>query len=272
MKQRKESVRIPDLTKILKPTWLHEVGYRVNDSGWHKMKIFKQATNPIDPKILTKLGIKKKEKVLAIAGYYGNWASELNKRGAKVTYSDISKSMVAYVRKKVKPKFEEYICSNYELIPKKPKEYDWTFTFESCGGSQGLPIAYLRSLMNNKGGILVLYWNTENRKAMGGKPKRYPLIVKTLARIYGAKYEIKDINFRAYSGGTEIVTLLHKVYFLKTNSSAGKKAQFDLQLLDELKNKRKIKPKNKEEVASLRRLNRLTKTLNKDFIKDLEIK
>jgi len=269
--EQKKNVKIPDLNKILKPIWSHKVGYKVNASGWHKMKVFKQATNPIDSKILIKLGIKKKEKVLAIAGYYGNWASELNKRGAKVTYSDISKPMVDYVRKKVKPKFEEYICSNYELIPKKPKEYDWTFTFESCGGAQGLPIAYLRSLINDKGGILVLYWNTKNRKAMGGKPKRYPLIVKTLAKTYGATYKIKDINFRAYSGGTKITTFLHKVYFLKTNSSAGRKAQFDLQFLDELKNKRKIKLDNKEIKDSLRRLNSVANIIDEKFTKQILI-
>ena len=211
--------KIPNMKEILKPRWAHKPGWRVNQAGWHKMKILKQATVPDDRKILQKLGIKKGEKVLAIAGYYGNWASALKKTGAIVSYSDISKPIVNWVKKNNKTKFKEYICSNYELIPKKPKKYDWTFTFEACGGGQGLPLAYLRSLLNNKGGILVLYWNTKKRARMGIKPKRYPLIVKSLAKAYGAKASIKEINVKTYENfprkDKKTAFLPHKIYTIK---------------------------------------------------------
>lgn len=266
------TIQIPNLKKILKPTWAHNVGYKVNSSGWHKMKVLKQATNPKDKKILEKLGMKKGDKVLAIAGYYGNWASGLNKAGAKVTYSDISRPMVNYVKKTVKPKFENYICSNYELIPKHAGEFDWTFTFEACGGSQGLPIAYLRSLINNKGGIMVLFWNTIKPQSMGGKPKSYPRIINTLADTYGAKAEMRDIKFMVNRDAKSYLNLPHKVYIIRTNDSARKKAEFDLNFLTNLRNKRKIHPENKEETASLKRLNRFADALGKDFVRVLEVK
>jgi len=109
-----------------------------------------------------------------IAGYYGTWASKIAEAGAEVYYSDISRPMVRYARKKYGCLFRDYICSNYEFMPKHAREYDWTFTFEACGGSQGLPIAYMRSLMNNKGGIIVLFWNEKEPERMGESQRLTP--------------------------------------------------------------------------------------------------
>jgi hypothetical protein len=248
---------IPDLKKIIQPNWEHQPGYGVDKDGWKKQKIAEQATTPEDPKILDKLGIKKGEKVLAIAGYYANWASFLAKKGAKVDYNDISKSMVKYVKKNVKVKFGKYVCSNYELIPKIEKEYDWTFTFEACGGSQGLPIAYLRSLLNKKGGILVLFY--EKGGHMGSKWKRYPTIIKTLATIYHAKFEIKELDIIGHRKGRQTSSLPHRIYVLRTNDQSREMAKEDLKALRA----------NKYSKDSLRRLSKVAKLIKPEFLMEL---
>lgn len=247
---------IPDLKKIMQPTWEHKPGYGVNKTGWIKLKMAGQAIIPEDPRILEKLGIKKGDKVLAIAGYYASWASFLAKKGAKVDYSDISKSMVDHVKKNVKVRFGRYICSNYELIPKKEKEYDWTFTFEACGGSQGLPIAYLRSLLNNKGGILVLFY--EKGGHMGSKWRRYPMIVKTLAKVYDARFDIKELNIIGHRKGKETASLLHRIYVLKTNCKARKMAKEDLKALES----------DDYSKDSLKRLSKVARLIKPEFLKE----
>ncbi len=68
-----------------------------------------------------KIGIKKGDKVLVIAGFSGDWASGLAKAGANVVYSDVSRSMVNHVRKTKPNIFGKYVCSNYEVIPKNQK-------------------------------------------------------------------------------------------------------------------------------------------------------
>ncbi|MDD5178197.1 MAG: hypothetical protein PHT54_02855 [Candidatus Nanoarchaeia archaeon] len=250
---------VPDLKKIIQPTWSHKLGYGINQGGWFKVKIASQAVTPEDPKILDKLGIKKGDKVLAIAGYYANWASWLAKNGAKVDYSDISRQMVNYVKKNVKTKFGKYICSNYELIPKKEKEYDWTFTFEACGSTQGLPIAYLRSLLNNKGGILVLYY--EKGGHMGGKWRRYPNLVKNLSKIYKIRYTIKELKIKGHKKGKKTSYLLHRVYTIKTNNRAREMAKEDLKSLES----------NKFSKESIRRLVKLSKSIKREFLKEIKL-
>ncbi len=259
-------MKIPNLKKILKPSWAHNPGEAVNHEGWHKQDIWRQGTIPRDRKILEKLGIKKNEKVLVIAGYYGDWASALKKNGARVDFSDVSKSIVNYVKNKVKIKFWEYICSGYELIPKKSKEYDWTFTYEACGGGQGLSIAYLRSLLNNRGGILVLFYNKENPKSMGGKLKRYPKIVKNLAKAYGCKYIIEKKKIISDRKNQPIKLQEFYIYKIITNNSARKKAEFDIKFLNEIKNKIIVK-NNKD---SIKRLNILSNAVDNEFIKGIK--
>jgi hypothetical protein len=236
-----------DLKKILTSKWAHKPGYGwfARRGGFSKQKAedWEQATFPEDLKLLQKLGMKKGEKILAIAGYYASWASQIAKAGTKVDYSDIAQSMVNYSKKQYGNLFGKYICSYYELIPKKAKEYDWTFTFEACGAGKGLTLAYLRSLLNNKGGMLVIY----NRK-MFTRPKRirYPRIVSKLAEIYGADWSTRKVNFKGHSKVTPMKVLPHLVYTIETNDSARKKVELDLRVLDKIKDKRII---NLEEEA-----------------------
>ena len=277
-------MKIPYLKKIIEPTWAHKAGYGISpDTGeFVKSKIQEQTTIPTDSGLLAKLGIKKGDKVLAIAGYYGSWASKIAKLGANVNYNDISKSMVNHVRDNYGNLFQKYILSNYEQIPKKLKEYDWTFTFESCGGRQGLPIAYIRSLLNNKGGILVLFYNEEHKKSMGGKPKSYPSIVKNIAKIYSAGYSIKKINIRGCKKGHPIKMLPHFIYTLKSNDNARKKADLDIKILDYFNSKGKAdleKDSKKLHISktdlkkSLNRLNGVSdKLIVEEFSKEINVK
>ena len=257
-----KSYKIPDMKEILKPRWAHEPGYGMNKSFvLHKRESLQQSSAPEDPKLLKKLGIKKGDKVLAIATYYASWASEIAKAGAKVDYSDISRSLVNWSKRKYGNLFKKYICSNYELIPKKPNEYDWTFTFEACGGGSGLPIAYLRSLLNKKGGILVyhLRYSTAKKK-MGGKPKTYPLIVKTLAKIYSVNYKIKEIRIKSHRIGKPTRMIKHRIHIIKTNEKARDLAQQDLKALSS----------NKFSKENLERLTKLCKVIDDEFVKKVK--
>ncbi|MDD5331655.1 MAG: hypothetical protein PHE43_02440 [Candidatus Nanoarchaeia archaeon] len=248
---------VPDLKKITKPIWSHKLGYGVNQQGWFKLNNPGQATAPEDPKLLQKLGVKKGEKVLFIAGYYADWASFLVKKGVKVDYNDVSEQMIDYVKKNIKIKFNKYIHSNYELIPKKEKEYDWTITFEACGGSQGLPIAYLRSLLNNKGGILILFYQRGGH--MGSKWKRYPSIVKKLAKIYNTTFSIKEMKIVGRKKGGPRSSLLHRVYIIRTNNQARELVKKDLSELTS----------NKFSKDSLIRLSKVAKLIKKEFLKEV---
>jgi len=277
-------LKIPDFEKILKPIWSHKAGYgwsaELND--WRKQKIKEQATTPEDLLLLKKLGVKKKEKVLAIAGYYASWASKIKDAGADVTYSDISASMVNFAKKEVKTRFSKYIHSNYELIPKRKDEYDWTFTFEACGGEQGLGIAALRSLLNRKGCIFVYYMRIGKQKiSTGSKSRTYPRIIRTIAQIYGAKYKIKKINFRAHRKSHAPRVMPHMVFFLFTNQQAKKDAELDLKVLEYTKNKKemtlegdcsKFKVTALELKNSLKRLNRLIPLMKREFVKKIKVK
>jgi hypothetical protein len=259
------------MAEILKPRWMLKLGCGFGEDGKLIEREGKeQATTPEDPKLLEKLGIKKGEKVLAIAGFYASWASQIARAGAKVDYNDIAKDILDFTKEKYEGLFGEYILSNYELIPKKPLEYDWTFTFEACGGGSGLPIAYLRSLLNKKGGILVLFTGREDKGQLGSKPKKYPLILNTLAQIYGCKSEVREVMFEGHRMGREHATLAHLVYTIKTNNSARKKVEQDLRVLEEVENLEVIN--NKADLDSLKRLDKLCRGIEKDFIKEVEVK
>ena len=277
-------IKIPDFQKIVKPDWLHKAGFGISieRGGFVKQKIANQSTIPADKKLLKKLGIKKRESVLAIAGYYADWASALKTLGAEVDYSDISRSLVNHVKKNVKIKFRKYICLGYEYLPKKAKEYDWTFTYEACGGKQGLPIAYLRALLNNQGGILMVYTKPKNPKSIGNKLKTYPDIVNTLSRIYKAKKKVRIVKIQARRKEDSIYN--NKPYLvckIITNNSAREQAELDIKLLENIGHKnpislereaKKLKVSKEAIRISLTRINRITRLFNEKFVREINIK
>jgi hypothetical protein len=273
---------IPDLKKVLEPPKeFYKPGYGLKSSKG-KLEILEQGTIPEDEQLLKKLGIKKDEKVLAIATFYASWARKLKENGAKVDYSDISKELTNWAKKNYKIKFGKYICSNYELIPKKEKEYDWTFTYEACGGGKGLTLAYLRSLLNARGGILLIHLGDKKHQiANAPKIKNYPNIVKSLSKIYNSNFSVEKKKIKAYKRGEEkVVNYEFLVSKIKTNNLARKKAKRDLLILEFVIDKDKINLKeiskklkvNKSEIKkSLTRLSKLNKTIKKDFFKEVEL-
>lgn len=277
-----KKILIPNLKEIMKPVASHKFGYGIKtETGkFYKQEILEQGSTP-EEDILKKLGIKKKENVLSIATYYASWASHLARLGVRVDYSDISKSMVNWAKKEYKNLFGRYIISNYELIPKKEKEYDWTFTFEACGGKRGLSIAYLRSLLNNRGGILTLVYREHALEKMGSKLKQYRLIVEEISRIYSAKSSIKKVKIKSHIKGQETKENIHFIYKIKTNNSARKKAKRDLEILDKIQNKskinlrdiaKKLKINQKELKYSLLRINKVSELIEADnCVKEVEI-
>jgi hypothetical protein len=276
LRNEEEAVKInvPDLKKISKAEEPHKPGYGISThtKKFYKQTIWEQGSTPEDKDLLKKLGIKKQDKVLAIAGYYASWASFISKLGTIVDYSDISNSMVKWARNKYKKLFRKYILSNYELIPKKEKEYDWTFTFEACGGKKGLCITYLRSLLNTKGGILVLVIRKDKPKNMGNKLKQYPLIISTLSRIYGCKSSVKIIKLKGHRKGRASANLEHQICKIITNNHSRELAKKDLEMLNSIRSKRKIIIENKENLDSIKRLSQLTKIIENKFAKEIEIK
>ncbi len=258
-----KTYKIPDIKEILKPRWAHKPGFGMSE-GYvlHRRKGTEQSTAPEDRSLLKKLGIAKQERVLAIAGYYASWASEIARAGAKVDYSDISRSLVNWVRKKYGRLFGEYICSNYELIPKTTGEYDWTFTYEACGGNSGLPIAYLRSLLNRKGGILVLCLEKDSPKNMGSKLRTYPGMVKKLSEIYSTRSSVRKVRMQGHRLGRETKILPFIISTIRTNQRARELALEDLTALTTGKFARE----------NLERLSRLSEIINEEYLKEVRIR
>lgn len=279
-------MKVPDIKEILTPVWAHKPGFGMGkEKGkrvYLKQDILEQGTTPKDERLLEKLGMKKGEKVLAIAGYYGSWASALQRAGAKVDYSDVSNPIINWVKKNVKVKFGKYICSGYENIPKKPLEYDWTFTYEACGGGRGLPIAYLRSLLNKKGGILVLHLsNKKHRLANSNKVKRYPFVVKKLSKVYGTKSQVIKKKISARRKAKPVMMHEFLVSKIFTNNSARKKAELDLKILWFTRGKKiinlerdseRLKISKKDLKSSLRRLSELSKSHDRVLVKEIVIR
>lgn len=279
-----KKILIPNLKEILKTKWSHDIGYGFKGKKKSRINALEQGTTPRDSKVLEKLGIKKREKVLVIAAYYASWASELQKAKARIDYSDISKPIVDWVKKNEKIKFGKYICSNYELIPKNPKEYDWTFTYEACGGGRGLPLAYLRSLLNSNGGILVIHLGDEkHQKANISKLQKYPNIVKILSKIYNAKSSAVKKKIKARKRGEKNIEI-HEflVSKIKTNNSARKKVELDLEILNFIQNKKiinlekdskRLKIDKKGLKDSLIRISKIAKLIKaKGCLREVELK
>ena len=277
---------IPDIEKIIaSPESRFFKGYYWRDGKFHEKQIKTQATLPTDKNLLKKIGLRKNEKVLFIAGYYGNWAKALAKAEVMVCYSDVSRNLVNYAKKSLREKnIREYVCSDYTLIPSKSLEYDWTLSFEPIGTKQGLPIAMLRSLLNRKGGKLIVYPRVieEIDSSKHYKSSR-PLtkIAKILCKVYKADYEItkKIIEGKGQKGGE--LKKKHVILTIFTNNLTRKKAEFDLKLLSFIKNKKIIRisdlcnnfnTSEKKIIQSFRRIEKITKVLDRKFIKRIVIK
>jgi len=277
-------VIIPDLNKIVKfPKFKTTEGLRTVKGFWDKGRLIAkttktQATLPKDKNLLKKLGIRKGDKILAIAAYYGDWADALGEDGAKVCYSDISKSLVNWARENLK-NIESFICCDFVSIPRKKLEFDWTFSFEPVGA--GLPVAMLRSLLNKKGGILVVYVPRFIKRTRKWKTGRNLFrIINCLSKTYECRSQIERIMIEGTLPNGEKLVKPHIFGKIFTNKLARERANFDLALLGLLKNKRRVsikklmnisKAKRKKIERSMNRLNRISKLLEEKFRKNVLI-
>ena len=194
---------------------------------WKDLEHPHQATIPKDSLLLQKLHIEQGDEVLAIAGFWADWALALQKQGAIVDYSDISSDLVAHF----KNSFRRAFVANYIDIPDKTK-YDWTFSFEPCGGSCGLIIALLRSLLNRKGAVIVIFPRQKQGKPIGSKEMRFPKLFSAVADTYGCMWKMKDVGIEATRGSGKDVQSPHRVFWLYTNQKSRKTAEDDLKRLE----------------------------------------
>lgn len=116
-----------------------------------------QSSVPYDQDILTKLGIEVGDRIFGIAGYTGDWLSELKRCGADIVYTDIDPVIVKWVIEHRASEFGGKIRVGDPL--KEPTEvsfYDWMFTYEALPlVPDEWTLVLLRSLMNKKGMIWI---------------------------------------------------------------------------------------------------------------------
>jgi hypothetical protein len=137
--------------------------------------------------VTKKLGIKKGEKVLVFAGYYGDWANALS-HSTQLTYTDPSKEFAnLYARKHSGARVKAVAA---ELVPLRPKKYDWSFSFEPFPVAQngGLLHSMTRALLNNKGAKVVLSNQDLSRNQIMQKT------IDSIAKIYGAKVGVSKFS------------------------------------------------------------------------------
>ena len=146
---------VPALERFLKDAKPWGLVERHPQGAWGGKAYDRQRTDP-DPKSLAaKVGLKRGDEVLVVAGHRATWALALAKAGVKVTYSDVSQELTRHVKKTVLHRnIVDYVCTSYALHPAFPNQYDWTFTFEAVGPK---PFVLLLSLLNRCGGKYVIW-------------------------------------------------------------------------------------------------------------------
>jgi len=194
-----------------------------------------QSLVPKDPLLSKKLGLAKKEKILVIAGYYGDWARALSE-SCEVRYTDLGKEMAAFAGRK-KAKVRSFTARPAELLVRKPMLYDWSFLFEPyplVAGSLCLVLA--RSLLNKKGCKILERSNLD--------PTFYAQVTK-VARLYNAKSKFEQIRLTGLVNKSKIECPV-AMFTLSTNNEARKKAMLDMGLLRELN----LAAKNRKQLQS----------------------
>ena len=182
----------------------------------------KQGMVPSDPKLAQKIGIKSGANVLCFAGCHGDWARALSTQ-CKVRYTDISKQMTKSAALK-KGMVRSFVSRPAELLVRRPKVYDWTFSFEPYPLESTLSLVFVRSLLNNKGCIVV---------ERGSTSKKFFSSAEEIASLYGASAKKESNTIRAKDRSL-LKNEKISVITLRTNDVARGKAMFDLKLMHEL--------------------------------------
>lgn len=248
--------------------------------GW-KVKQFRrgmQATSPEEP-VLEKLGLKKGERILVIAGGLGNWARALAEEGAEVHFSDASREVVNWVRER-RGKIKKN--STADALRWPAIRYDWVFSFEPHPlRDSSLPFTLLRSLAKTRGTKLVYRKYLITLKIAPSSEldlyKRVRPLIRFISINYGAvlSEQKKEIFSTTYLEPQEKRFVEHKIITLESNPEAARKAELDLQIISLLQRKqitsvskimqeeriKRMKATRKEILESIKRINDLTQLL-----------
>jgi hypothetical protein len=247
---------VPNIKKILKDSqgWKVSAVQKNVDGNmvWKKKIARSQHTLVSDKSLLRKIGLDRKDSILIIAGYYGDWADAIARAGCETTYSELSKSLVDYARRRFgkNDKIQKFMQANYVNVPKKEQGFDWTVTFEPVGINMGLPLAVVRSLLNRKG-FKVIHYPREN------KPLEKYHNIKVIASAYGAGFERKSVFINGIDQKLRTLKGKHIVTTVLTNDKARHMARTDLQSL-----KSNVFSKD-----SLRRLSKVSRLIDKKYVK-----
>ncbi len=255
-----DKILIPNLKKILKEAeawkvsaWKEKIG---NKKVWKKKTARSQHTIVNDNNLLNKIGLDKTDKILTIAGYYGNWTDAIAKAGCKTTYSELSRNLTDFARRNFgkNKNIQRFICADYVTVPKKEQEFDWTITFEPVGGEMGLTLAIIRSLLNKKG-IKIIHYPRKN------KPLKSYAKYKLIANVYGCNFDRKSVFIEGINQKFKVLDKTHIVTSIFTNKRAMEMSKEDLESLKT----------NNFSRESLKRLSEISKLIDKKYIKKIKV-
>ncbi len=188
------------------------------------------------------IGFKPGQKILIVAGYYGDWAAHFAKNH-KVTYTDVGREMAEYAKKSALFRgtpAKMYKAIPAELVPQRQKIYDWTFSFEPYPISKegGMQHTLVRSLLNNKGSKFLFVDDPYKPTASyftGSGIKQHTLTYMSrhyfnpLQRIYGAKVSTKVLDIKLMAERLDKPQSFDcTLYTVETNNLARQRAKIDL--------------------------------------------
>ncbi len=153
-----------------------------------KVNLFgSQDFSPTSFRISKRMGIKKGEKVLVFAGYFGDWAKYLMPL-AKITFTDLSRDYTERFSRTVSGAKTKTIPA--EIIPVRAKKYNWSFSFEPFPLVEqgGLTYALSRSMLNKNGSKIVF---SNQNLARNDLLKR---VSQKVAKIYDAEFVLSNFS------------------------------------------------------------------------------
>jgi len=144
---------------------------------------YSQTVTPNYPELHRKLGLKEGERVLFVAGSFGDWANNLAETGVEVHYTDVSKRMVDYVKMRFpKTRIKSFAVADSMRWPQKVG-YDRIVSFDPPPWViKSLPLAILRGIAHTKGCTFAAGYER-------GPKIVFDLYGKIFARLYGTPYE-----------------------------------------------------------------------------------
>lgn len=190
--------------------------------GWSENIGFskQQSVVPRDKRLIQKLGLKKSENILVLAGGFGDWSAAIS-NDCKVHYTDISPTMTAFVKRENPGKILSYRARPAELLIRRPLQYDWSFSYEPIPLESRLPLILVRSLLN-RSGAKVVYSQYH--------PKHLQETFKLVAHLYGTKYTLKKIFVQVDPKKYQQRTIPVFLFTIQTNPVARNKAAVDIKI------------------------------------------